>query len=238
MVIEISATLKEAASLFVKNGLWLTVEFLAAMIAITTAYVLLMPSQAFFLFSGGEVTNVMFLFVNPYSILSSLIYATVSTSVILRLWPRISGEEAPRPTQATWLAIFGLSLLVDHVLTASLFFLIIPALILSALTTIMLPLLTIEGRGWLSLGSSIQETGPHLVPLTGLWGVILIPWVILVFTTGPVRNPETEITITALWLREIAHDLYAPPFVAFSICLIMAVYQKLRTPEDQSETFR
>ncbi|MEO0914018.1 MAG: hypothetical protein AAFY59_13685 [Pseudomonadota bacterium] len=231
----IGGTLREAAEIFLRNGVWLVIEFAAAMVAVTTAYVVLFPGQATFLFSGGQVTNATFLFINPYSVLSSLIYTAVSTSALLRLWPRVTGQALPGPSAAGWLAILGTALAVDHVLTFSIFFFIVPVIIISALTCIILPLQVIERQGWQALGLSLRETSPHLLPLVGIWAALLLPWLILLFTAGPDRSEVADATLTDLWLRELAADLYAPLFIAFSLCLITAIYRRLRQPTPDSK---
>ncbi|QHQ33883.1 hypothetical protein [Algicella marina] len=228
--------------IFLQNWVWITLEYAGAVIVATSAFTVFFPDLALRMLCGEEIDDTLFLFVNPHSLIASPVYTFVTVSVLLRLWPRVGGTPPPVLSATSWVAIIVLSLLVDHLLNLSLFFMIIPLFIVSALTTLLMPLLVIEQRGWQSLSLSLRETMPHLLPLSGIWAAVLIPWLMLIFTTGPQRNPDSGATLVDLWAREIAHDLVSAPVNAFCICLIVAVYLALRLPpqkpDDLEKIFR
>ncbi len=229
MRIEVAATLRDAASLFWRNILWLYVDFFAAAVMALTLYLVFFPMQAIDVIFYGVVPSGIFYIVNPYSILSSLTFAFVTVGVTKRLWRRAGMTAPPGPFGLqSWIPIFVLALLIDHLLFPALLLFLIPGLFLSALTTVLTPVLVLEQRGWQAPPRAIELVAAHISPLMMIWAVILVPWVFLMFagSSGPPESGAT-ITLGALWWREVLDSMHWPIFSAFATCIVVTVYKRL-----------
>ncbi|MEM9811878.1 MAG: hypothetical protein AAF913_04360 [Pseudomonadota bacterium] len=219
--------LREAAALFLTNFIWLYGEFFAARVASLTLLFLLFPGQAVWLVAGGEAPAPIFYFVNASSLIGSAIFAVVSLGAARRLWGRVGGDASPPPWGVVgWTPVLVISLGLDHVVTAGILFLLVPGLILQALTTTVLPLLAIEVAGWRAVERAIAMARPHLLVLTVAWSVIILPWLSLFIFGGPAEAQD-EVALFDLWLRAIFSDLFTPAFIGFSLCLSVVTYQHL-----------
>ena len=237
------AILRGWTRLLTANILWLYVEFLAANAAATTLYFLLFPEQALGMATGTGPAIGLSLFLNPYTIIASLIFTAVAAGAVKRLWMRMGHDAAPGPFGAAWVPILGVSFLVDHLLTVGILFLLIPGLLLAALTTTLLPALVIERRGWGALSRACEMGQRSLLVLMFLWAGVLVPWLLILLGTAPPPAAPSA-TVTQIWVESLLSGLYDPAFAAVSLCLTMTVYAEMQRLEgpgdggDVSDIFR
>lgn len=227
-----STVLQDSAALFMRNATALYVDFLAAAVAATTLYALLLPGQAAWLFSGGRAADPLFFFINPYSVISSILYAIVSAAVLLRLWRTTGGPAVRAPRRSDWAAIVIVALVLDHLTLVGISLAVLPGIALAAVTCVVMPALVIEHRGIGAVGRSLQMTAGNVWTLTAIWGAVLVPWIAILVAIGQ-RGAVTQTSgLTALWLGEIMSDLITPVFVGFSICLSLTIYRALLRGDD------
>ena len=123
-------------------------------------------------------------------------------------------------------------------------FLLFPAFLIQAIATVYIPAMMIEGQGWNALRRSYLMVRGNILGLTGIWALVLLPWIaLLIFFQFRGQTVEIDTPFTA-WRHAITSDLFSPVFSAFGACLIIAVYKRLLdiesggTRKDLDNTFR
>lgn len=237
MSLSLFGILGAAGQLFRRHWLWSMVELGAASLLATTAYYLFFPDHVRSVESAPAELSIG-LFITPYTLLASAILAVAFASAFLRLWRLEEGEAAPRLGAADWAALILVTLFTDHLIAAALILFFIPSILLSGLTTFLLPLLILERRGFGALPESFRLAAPHLLVLAGLWVPFYIVWVATALAFGP-QEPGAGAApdLFALWQSAALSDLVTAPITAFALMVIMAAWRQLRRFEDPSDIF-
>lgn len=244
MRIGLIPTLRDTYVLFKRHAIVQYLEFFAASVAGITFYLLLFPQQSAWFLAGVEPQNTLFLILNPLSVIQSVINSLVASMMVVRLWNDLSGTEIKLDLVRLGPALIVLSLLVDHLISVAIGLAFLPGFFLLAITTAYVPALVIEGQGWNALRRSFQMTRDYIWALTGIWALIILPWIILIMANSPNVEAIGTDSILAIWLREISSHLFFPLFAGFSTCMSVVVYRRILDIEsgaagpDLDETFR
>lgn len=226
--LELIPVVKQTFELLRRHGLRLYVDFLAASIAATTLYFLLFPTHVILQASSGEELSLLSYLVNAYTISYSLIYAPVTAMTVLYVWQKEHGRiPARRLFYSNLIPLLVLSLFLDHLVGFAVILFIFPAFALSAVTTVLIPALVIEGAGWGALKRSYQLTRKHFWTLCSAWSLVLVPWLLLGVFQASDTTPVQSSEIYQLWWDTLISSLVHPILSATSICLVVAIYRQL-----------
>ncbi|NNU81529.1 hypothetical protein HMH01_13900 [Halovulum dunhuangense] len=224
----------DSAALLRRYGPIAYLEFLALGIAGTTLQVLLAPTafRARVSEPGGDLVALMF---DPLVLMSEAAFALLFGIACLRIWWEQTGAAPPPAERRALLAAQAAPLVVLNIATGYLGYIgllamLLPGLLIAALTTTLSPVILIERRGWDSLRRSVQMAVPHVFTLTAGWAAILLPWLVLSVAIAPPPAPP-EASLTGLWLAWLLPDAAGAALTAVSLCLTMAAYGRITGTE-------
>lgn len=219
-------TMRDSFALFSANAGMLCLEFAAATVAGMTACALFFPGSFLDVAVARPGDARVPSPISPYTICLSLAQAIAAASATGRLWRARFPDRQPISAAPVVAPLLVMALLVDHLFLLGLGLFILPGLLIMAVTTVFVPALIIERQGWRSLARSFEMTRPHLLALSGIWALVLIPVVILsvVEFRGP---PVADATMTQLWLSEIASSYWTPVVNGFATAMCVTIYIRL-----------
>ena len=224
----------DGGALLRRFGVMAYLEFLAIGIGTSTLHVLIAPGdfRAGIAAGGGSVLAVL---TDPFIVIHEALFALVFGAACLRIWWQTEGG-APEPgARARFLAAQALPLVVLNMLAGyaaymGVLLLLLPGLVISALTTTLVPAVVLEQRGWNGLARSFEMTRRHLWPLTAAWAAIILPWLVLSVWAAPGAD-VARADIGTLWLAGLVPDAFAAGLSTVSLCLVMATYRRLIADE-------
>ncbi|WP_112322431.1 hypothetical protein [Oceanibium sediminis] len=237
-----AATLaQDTAGLLRRFGAALYLDFLALGVAATTLQSLLAPESLRRLTRGDVDASVFALITDPAILGEEALFTILFAAGCLRIW-RASGGETSDPAAALrqMLApLIVLSLATGFLAYFGMFLLILPGIVVLALTTTLVPMIVIEGRGWFALRATLSQCRPALGVLSLAWALTVIPLVIVATAVGPPPL-AADAPITALWLGWLAPDLIAAMVSTLTLAMSMAAYLRLQPAggADLEDVFR
>lgn len=218
-------TVETAFGLFRRHGAALYLDFFLAMVASSLILSLLYPDATY----GKPVDSFQEQIINsltsPAMIVMSVINALVMCGAIARVW-RFEGGALPQNLSWSQLALpLVLQVaLVDYLALALFFPVLIPSFICMALTCVLIPAMVLEAQGWNGIVRAVQLTRPYLLALTGIWVMKYAAFLLPAILLGAERPAEG--TPYNVWQDILAH-FWLPVSDAVSVCLIIAIYQRL-----------
>lgn len=220
----------DSAALLARFGPMAYLEFLAVSLGTTTLNALVAP-QAFRAAVAGDGGGVLEALLDPFILIHEAIFALVFAAACLRIWWETEGGAPHGPSRARMLLGQALPLIVLNIIAGYAAYLgvllfLVPGLIVSALTTTLVPAVVLEGRGWGGLARSVEMTRAHLWRLSVAWGAVVLPWLALTVSSAPAPQLASE-DIGTLWLAWMVPDLFAAGLATVSLCLTMAAYRRL-----------
>jgi len=231
--LDIPQLARDAAAVVKRHGGRAAVDIGALAILIVTADALLRPALFVATRSGTTEVGPLTLLLDPFLLLHEAGFAILFGGACLRVADDMSGQ-AGRPTGAR-LRRNAVPLIVTMIALGfasyfGLMLLILPALLLTAVTTTTYPAILVEGRGWEGLRRSIAQCSPHLLRLTGVWAVLLVPFLVVMLSM--VSQAPEGTSVTALWITELKIEIAQTLLNVLSLGLIMATYRQLGADAD------
>ncbi len=231
--LDIPLLARDAAAIVTRHGGRATLDIGALAILIVTADALLRPDLFVAARTSGTEVGPLSLLLDPFLMAHEAAFAILFGAACLRVADETRGE-AGRPTGAR-LKHNAAPLIVTMIALGfasyfGLMLLILPALLLTAVTTTAYPAILVEGRGWGGLSHSIAQCGPHLLRLTAAWSVLLVPFLVVLLSM--VSEAPEGTSVTSLWLTELKIELVQTLLNVLSLGLIMAAYRQLGEDAD------
>lgn len=223
----------DGAALMRRFGPMAYLEFLAISIGGTTLHVLVAPAD--FRADIARTEGVLEVLADPFILTHEALFTLVFAAACMRIWWQTDGA-APEPAvrrrlllgQAVPLVV--LNIIAGYAAYLGVLLMLLPGLIISAVTTTLVPAVVLERRGWNGLARSVEMTRAHLWPLTVAWTAIIIPWLTLTIWVTP-GAASADADIGTLWLAWLVPDAFAAGLSTMSLCLVMATYRRLIAAE-------
>ncbi len=225
----LSGLLLQSVKLFIRFGPMAGIEFLAVYLGMRALHILLAPDDFRARVTGTSDATFFTIYLDPFVILIEVVFAVIFGVACLRIW----WSMAPAPVDR-W-GVLTRNLVPLLVLTIGtgivsfygLFIAFLPGLVIVALTTVLTPVILIEGAGWGSLRRCVALCTRQFWRLTMLWGAILTPWMLYVFSASGSATELIGADMSALWVAQFRADLVSATLSAMILCVTMATYSQL-----------
>lgn len=208
-------------------------DFLALTLGTRAIQILLAPETFREDMLQTQVPTLAAIFLDPLVLLHEGLFTVVAALLCLRIWWAHHPAPADRTSVLTRqiIPLIVLNLIASVALYLGLVLALLPGLIIAALTTTLTPVILFEGLGWRSLGRTLRQSGRQIWRLTVVWGMILIPWLLILATVNqPPELLETS-SISQLWWAQFTPDVVSAGLSAIVICVTMAAYMILTEDE-------
>lgn len=220
---------RQSAGMFIRFGPMAGIEFLAVYLGMRALHILLAPDDFRARMTGTSDATFFTIYLDPFVILTEVVFAVVFGVACLRIW----WSMAPAPSDRWGVLTRNLVPLV--VLTIGtgilsfygLFIAFLPGLVIVALTSVLTPVILIEGAGWGGLRRCVALCAPQFWRLTLLWGAILTPWMLYIFNASGGAASLIGADMGALWLEQFRADVVSAALSAMILCVTMAAYSQL-----------
>ncbi len=236
MALQLTQIAADAATLVRRFGAGAFFDFLAVGVGVTTLQALIAP-EAFRAEAAGQTPNSVFgVLTDPFVLTQEATLSLVFAAACLRIWQGWAGGAAPEGGWGAQLArnlapLVALNLLAGFAVFVGLLFLLLPGLMIAALTTVLMPAVAIEGRGWEALARSVEMTRPHFLRLTAAWAALILPWLLLLGVATPSPAAASEVAPVTLWLMWLVPEAVTAALSVVALCLTMSVYLALLQAE-------
>ncbi|MEO1549160.1 MAG: hypothetical protein AAFR93_01875 [Pseudomonadota bacterium] len=235
--------------LFARHGRWLFLELLALGVALDVVFLLWNPEvygRILGFEAGFNALQASAFY--PYLLASSLIFTCLIAHQVTRIWlAETEGEAQPAHVlsllRASLVPLLVIQAGIDAAFLFSLLMLVFLGPVILALTTLTIPSVVIERRGWAGFGRNLSL-------VSGMWGRLAVLWTALLLPTmigsavlqGWAVGRMGEVTegIAALSYATIT-DLPSTVMNAVAVCVIVTVYQEAtrrETGADVEDVFR
>ncbi len=222
-----------------KHGGWICAEFLALALAIDLVFLLATPDAMGKLLGNAPKDILSEPLYYLYLLASSAAFSVLigHQAVRIRMF-ETGGFGDPSVARRAVLSVlwplivihFAIDLGFLTLLSIFIFF----GPIFLAFTTLSIPAVVLEQRGWDGIRRALDMAGPMWGPLAIIWSAILIPTIILsevLSVVMTVQLGEVDAGLPALIYATVT-DVPALVMNAYALCLILAAYEKALASEN------
>lgn len=201
-------------------------EFLALTMGTRALQIILSPEGFREDMLRTEIPSLMSIFLDPFVLIHEVLFTLVFAAACLRIWwsSNTAPEDRHGALTGPFLPLVTLNLLTGIALYMGLILALLPGLLIAAVTTTLTPVILFEGLGWRSLGRALRQSGRQIWRLTVVWGMILIPWLLML---SSVNTPPEELAtadMSALWWAQFTPDVISAGLSVVVLCMTMSAY--------------
>lgn len=221
-------------TIFSRHGLSAGADFLALGIGMLTLEALLFPTRFVVRRLPDEDTSIASALLDPFLLLHEALFACLFGQACLRIAADMGfgrADEAASLLRRNLLPLIVLNIAIGYASYLGILMLILPGLLLAAVTTTLTPAILIEDRGWQGLTRSVSQCMPHVLRLTGVWAMIYLPALVLLISLTP--RPTAETSAGQLWAALIVAEILSVLLATIILALVMATWQQVRDGSDR-----
>ncbi|MEM9270890.1 MAG: hypothetical protein AAGA78_18370 [Pseudomonadota bacterium] len=242
-------TAESSWQLFTRHGRWVFVELVALGVAVDLVFLLWNPGVfGPILGFSADLNPLTASAFYPYLLASSLAFTCLIAHQITRIWlAETDGQAQPGHVmsliRASLVPLLVIQAGIDAAFLISLLMLVLLGPVILALTTLTIPTVVIEGRGWAGFARNLNLVSGMWGRLALLWACLLLPTMIgsaIIHDWAVARMGEVSEGVAALSFATLT-DLPSTLMNAAAVCIILAVYREATQAEagpDPSDVFR
>ncbi|MHA3976424.1 hypothetical protein ACW9UR_01950 [Halovulum sp. GXIMD14794] len=211
-----------------RHGFLATAEFLALGIGVLTLEALLVPERFLARRAPDDEAGIGAVLFDPFLLLHEAAFACLFGLACLRVATDMkAGPDGPASEvlkRNLW-PLIVLNMAVSYASYVGILMVILPGLLIAAVTTTLIPAILVEERGWQGLSHSIGQCLPNIAKLTACWAAIYLPALIMLIVLTPV--PDAESTAPGLWAGMLVAELVSAILGAVLLALAMATWRQV-----------